>query len=45
MKTFSENEVKELLRKQREICAKLVEGYRYNKLFKQIVNAPEPKTK
>ena len=45
MKTFTESEVKDLLRKQREICAKLAEGYRYNKLFKLIVKAPAPKIK
>ena len=43
MKTFTEEEVKELLKKQRKICAKIVENYRYNKLYMQIQNAPEPK--
>lgn len=43
MKTFTEEEVKYLLKKQREICARVVDNYRFNKLFKKIQGAPEPK--
>ena len=43
MKTYTEAEVKVLLKKQREICARVVDNYRFNNLFKKIISAPEPK--
>jgi len=43
MKTYTEDEVKELLKKQRKNCAQVVVKYRYNKLYQQIQAAQEPK--
>jgi len=43
MRTYTQEEVKALLKKQREICAKLVIKYRFNKLYEQVQDAPEPK--
>ena len=42
MRTYTQEEVKDLLKKQREICAKLAIKYRFNKLYEQIQDAPEP---
>jgi len=45
MKTYTEEEVKFLLKKQRQICAQVIVKYRFNKVYKQIQMAPEPKLK
>ncbi len=42
MKTFTLDEVRELLREQRNICAKVAQSYRFNKAYVLIKQAPEP---
>jgi hypothetical protein len=43
MKKYTEEEVKVLLKKQREICAQQVDKFRFNKLYVKIQLAPSPK--
>ena len=45
MKTYTEEEVKTLLKKQRQICAQVIVKYRFNQIYKRVQMAPEPKLK
>ena len=41
-KTFTLEEVRELLKQQRQICAETAQAYRFNKDYVLIIQAPEP---
>ena len=41
-KTFTLEEVRELLKEQRQLCAKVAQTYRFSKAYVLIQQAPEP---